>query len=31
MDRAGMKDANKGYEALMTAVEMINVLRQIPK
>jgi 6,7-dimethyl-8-ribityllumazine synthase len=29
MDRAGAKDANKGYEALLVAVEMVNVLRQI--
>ena len=27
MARAGMKDANKGYEAMLTAVEMIHVLR----
>jgi len=30
MDRAGSKDANKGYEALLVAVEMANLLRQIP-
>jgi 6,7-dimethyl-8-ribityllumazine synthase len=29
MERAGMKDANKGYEALLTAVEMVNVIRQL--
>ena len=29
MDRAGLKDANKGYEALLVAVEMVHVLRQI--
>ena len=29
MDRAGTKDANKGYEALLVAVEMVNVLRQV--
>jgi 6,7-dimethyl-8-ribityllumazine synthase len=29
MARAGMKDANKGYEALLTAVEMIHVIRYI--
>ena len=29
MERAGAKDANKGYEALLTVVEMINVLRQL--
>lgn len=30
MERAGAKDANKGYEALLTVVEMINVTRQLP-
>jgi len=29
MDRAGTKDTNKGYEALLVAVEMVNVLRQV--
>jgi len=29
MDRAGTKDANKGYEALLVAVEMVNVLHQV--
>ena len=29
MDRSGYKDANKGYEALLVAVEMVNVLRQV--
>ena len=29
MARAGMKDANKGYEALLTAVEMFHVIRGI--
>jgi len=29
MARAGMKDANKGYEAMLTVVEMIHVLRGI--
>jgi 6,7-dimethyl-8-ribityllumazine synthase len=29
MARAGLKDANKGYEALLTAVEMIHVIRGI--
>lgn len=27
MERAGTKDANKGYEALLTAVEMIRLIR----
>jgi 6,7-dimethyl-8-ribityllumazine synthase len=31
MDRAGSKDANKGYEAALTAIEMANVIRQIPQ
>jgi 6,7-dimethyl-8-ribityllumazine synthase len=31
MDRAGYKDANKGYEAALTAVEMVSVLRQLTK
>jgi 6,7-dimethyl-8-ribityllumazine synthase len=29
MERSGSKDANKGYEALLTAVEMVNVIRQL--
>jgi 6,7-dimethyl-8-ribityllumazine synthase len=29
MERAGVKDANKGYEALLTVVEMIDVIRQL--
>jgi 6,7-dimethyl-8-ribityllumazine synthase len=29
MERSGSKDANKGYEAALTAVEMANVVRQI--
>jgi 6,7-dimethyl-8-ribityllumazine synthase len=29
MDRAGSKDANKGYEALLVAVEMVNLMRQV--
>jgi 6,7-dimethyl-8-ribityllumazine synthase len=31
MDRSGIRDANKGYEAALTALEMVNVLRQIPR
>jgi len=30
MERSGSKDANKGYEAALTAVEMIHVIRQLP-
>ena len=29
MERAGAKDANKGYEALLTAIEMVSVIRQL--
>jgi 6,7-dimethyl-8-ribityllumazine synthase len=29
MERSGHKDANKGYEAALTAIEMVHVLRQI--
>jgi 6,7-dimethyl-8-ribityllumazine synthase len=29
MERAGSKDANKGYEAALTAIEMVSVLRQL--
>lgn len=29
MERAGAKDANKGYEALLTVIEMISVQRQL--
>jgi 6,7-dimethyl-8-ribityllumazine synthase len=29
MERSGSKDANKGYEAALTAVEMVNVIRQM--
>jgi 6,7-dimethyl-8-ribityllumazine synthase len=31
MDRSGSKDANKGYEAALTAIEMVSVMRQIPQ
>ena len=31
MDRSGSKDGNKGYEAALTAIEMANVIRQIPQ
>jgi 6,7-dimethyl-8-ribityllumazine synthase len=29
MERSGSKDANKGYEAVLTALEMVNVIRQL--
>jgi 6,7-dimethyl-8-ribityllumazine synthase len=31
MERSGSKDANKGYEAALTAIEMVNIMRQIPQ
>jgi 6,7-dimethyl-8-ribityllumazine synthase len=31
MDRAGVKDSNKGYEAALTAIEMVNAIRQAAK
>jgi 6,7-dimethyl-8-ribityllumazine synthase len=31
MERSGVKDANKGYEAALTTIEMISVIRQIPQ
>jgi 6,7-dimethyl-8-ribityllumazine synthase len=31
MERSGSKDANKGYEAALTAIEMVSVLRQFPR
>jgi len=29
MERSGSKDANKGYEAALVAIEMVSVIRQI--
>jgi 6,7-dimethyl-8-ribityllumazine synthase len=29
MERSGVKDANKGYEAAMTTIEMISIIRQL--
>src|ERR687898_611075 len=29
MERSGSKDSNKGYEAALTAVEMVRIIRQI--
>lgn len=29
MERAGVRDANKGYEALLTAVEMVHLVRSL--
>jgi 6,7-dimethyl-8-ribityllumazine synthase len=31
LDRAGTKAGNKGYEAAETALEMVDLLRQLPK
>ncbi|MGZ9130913.1 MAG: 6,7-dimethyl-8-ribityllumazine synthase [Candidatus Binatia bacterium] len=31
MERSGAKDSNKGYEAALTAIEMVNAIRQLPK
>jgi len=31
LDRAGGKLGNKGFEAATTAIEMVDVLRQLPK
>ncbi len=30
MNRAGAKAGNKGYDAALTAIEMVNLLRQLP-
>jgi 6,7-dimethyl-8-ribityllumazine synthase len=29
MERSGTKDANKGYEAALTAIEMVNAIRKL--
>lgn len=29
LDRAGLKSGNKGFDAAMTAIEMVNLLRQL--
>lgn len=31
LDRAGVKSGNKGWEAATTAIEMVDLLRQLPK
>ena len=31
LERSGVKDANKGYEAALTAIEMVSVLRQLAR
>lgn len=31
LDRAGVKDANKGYEAALTAIEIVDGIRQLPR
>jgi 6,7-dimethyl-8-ribityllumazine synthase len=30
LNRAGAKAGNKGFEAAVTAVEMVNLLQQLP-
>src|SRR5262249_58949852 len=30
INRAGAKSGNKGFDAAMTAIEMVNLLRQLP-
>ena len=31
INRAGVKAGNKGFEAALTAIEMVNLLRQLPE
>jgi 6,7-dimethyl-8-ribityllumazine synthase len=31
LDRSGAKSGNKGFDAALTAIEMVNLLRQLPK
>jgi len=31
LERAGGKVGNKGFEAVTTAIEMVDLLRQLPK
>jgi len=31
MERSGSKDANKGYEAALTVIEMVDVMRRLPR
>lgn len=31
LERAGTKSGNKGFEAAITAIEMVDLLRQLPK
>ena len=30
INRAGVKSGNKGFDAALTAIEMVNLLRQLP-
>ena len=30
INRAGAKAGNKGFDAALTAIEMVNLLRQLP-
>ncbi len=31
INRAGAKAGNKGFDAALTAIEMVNLLRNLPK
>jgi 6,7-dimethyl-8-ribityllumazine synthase len=31
INRAGAKAGNKGFEAALSAIEMVNLLRQLPE
>ena len=31
INRAGAKAGNKGFEAALTAIEMVNLLRKLPE
>jgi 6,7-dimethyl-8-ribityllumazine synthase len=31
IERAGTKQGNKGFESAMAAIEMVDLLRQLPK
>jgi 6,7-dimethyl-8-ribityllumazine synthase len=31
LDRAGAKGGNKGFDAALAAIEMVNLLKQLPK
>ena len=31
LNRAGMKSGNKGFEAALTAIEMVHLLQKLPR